>query len=61
MLAATVTLFSPSPAFYFILQLRMFPSAHSELLKGTNHDTRGSGQETQQVRYQDIPFDHQRR
>ena len=29
--------------------------------RGANHDTRGSGQETQQIRSQDIPFHHRRR
>jgi CRP-like cAMP-binding protein len=34
--------------------------AFSTLEKRANHDTRGSRQETQQIRSQDIPFDHQR-
>jgi hypothetical protein len=28
---------------------------------GANHDTRGSGQKTQQIRSQDIPFDYRHR
>jgi hypothetical protein len=40
---------------------KKLPSAHSERLRGGDHDTRGDSQETQQIRPQDVSFDHQRR
>jgi hypothetical protein len=38
---------------------RKLRSAHSESLGG--HSTRGDSQETQQIRYENIPIDHRRR
>jgi hypothetical protein len=51
----------PSPGLIYFSFWEVI-SAHSELLREeANHDTRGKGQEAQQIRYQEISFDHRRR
>jgi hypothetical protein len=48
-LPAQLTLFSPFLRIYSSFISRKLPSAHPEFLRGVNHATHGSGQESQQV------------